>query len=259
MGWRRLTVGLFALWLLVLPTFALPAVDLSGDLARAAYWASEIGGPYGLPALALLFVALTISRPGLGRRERALDSLALIGALLLFLAGGAWFNEHVLKPAFAIPRPNLVELGSAGLLGLSPEAFYGLGDKAARSAWLAGHLGDVPGVCAEVRDHWVVETGFSFPSGHSFSSFLFATFFLGLAFRMLEGKRRLALLLAAPLALAVCYARPILRVHSPTDVTVGSVQGLLLGLMALWSYDRVTRRAPPVQDAEPDPSLLDAG
>lgn len=46
-------------------------------------------------------------------------------------------------------------------------------------------------------------------------------------------RRRWLGLLVVVLAVAVCWSRPALRVHSPWDVTVGAAQGILLGLLTL--------------------------
>ena len=242
-GWRWALGGAALAWLAVLPTFALGVVPLEGPLPVSAYWISEVGGPKGLPVVALVLLALFLSRPGPAARHRVTEAVLVIGALAVFLGGGAWLNEHVIKPAFAVPRPNIVALGAAGTLGLSPEAFYDLGDKAARSAWLAERLPHAGGLAPEVRSHWVAETGFSFPSGHAFAALFFATFFAGLAGGVARGFRRWAALAVVPLAVTICWARPLLRVHSAVDVTAGAVWGTALACLALLVLDRWFRRS----------------
>src|SRR6185436_8236458 len=83
-----------------------------------------------------------------------------------------------------------------------------------------------------VRGHWIAETGYSFPSGHSFSAMLFATYFLALGLTYFSGRRLWVFYLLAVWAVAVCFSRPILRVHSPTDVCVGAIEGVLAGVLA---------------------------
>ncbi len=82
-----------------------------------------------------------------------------------------------------------------------------------------------------IRAHWIAETGYSFPSGHAFASMLVASFFLAVALDRIEGRRRWWGLAAVALAVAVCWSRPVLRVHTAFDVTVGAAQGILLGLL----------------------------
>jgi len=223
-------------WLLVLGTFALPAFDLSGSLGAAAVLAADAGGKLGAPLAAALALALVLTRPGPSAAQRGRELGVLLGALAVFLGGGAWLNEHVVKPRLAVPRPNLVELAAAEALGEDAAAFYARGDKEVRRHRLREVL-EAPGFHAvalhpAVREHWIEETGYSFPSGHATAALTFATLFVALGLLLLEGRRRLLIHLLLPWALAVCYSRPVLRVHSPADVTVGGLQGIALGLAA---------------------------
>ena len=94
---------------------------------------------------------------------------------------------------------------------------------------------------SSIEAHWIEETGYSVPSGHSFSAMFFATFFLTMAATYLTTKRLWMFYALLPWALAVCYSRPILRVHTPTDITLGGLQGLALGLVA-WAIARTLIR-----------------
>jgi len=146
--------------------------------------------------------------------------------------------SHV-KEALKIPRPNIVYLAGAngiGPLGMSPEEFYGKGDKDARSELLRKTLETEPPplkLGPAIRDHWIEETGYSFPSGHAFAAMFFATFFLSVGVLYISTPQRWLSYLLLPWALAVCYSRLILRVHTPTDITVGGLEGLVLGFVAL--------------------------
>ena len=68
-----------------------------------------------------------------------------------------------------------------------------------------------------------------------------ATFFLMTAATYLTTKRLWMFYALLPWALAVCYSRPILRVHTPIDITVGGLQGLVVGLVA-WVIARTLIR-----------------
>ena len=75
-------------------------------------------------------------------------------------------------------------------------------------------------------------TGYSFPSGHTLSSFAAAS-----ALYFFHHKTGfLAFLLAAAIAFSRLYA----SVHYPTDVLTGAVIGVLCGIIAAWLTDRVT-------------------
>jgi RimJ/RimL family protein N-acetyltransferase/membrane-associated phospholipid phosphatase len=216
--------------------FKLPHLDLTGPLALAAYGVAQSAGKYGIPWICIALTTLVVSRPGLRWTQRAVESLVIVLAIAVLLGGGAYLNEHVVKPAFAVYRPNIMELArtppEAPALGMSEEAFYALPDKAARSEYLKSVLTPEAPLRACVRDHWITETGYSFPSGHSFSAMWFVTFFLAMGLSHYSANRLWPFYLLVPWAVAVCFSRPILRVHSPTDVCVGGLEGVAVGMLA---------------------------
>lgn len=84
---------------------------------------------------------------------------------------------------------------------------------------------------------------FSFPSGHSCSSFAA----MGTLLQMLKGPRaRWGKVLVVLLAVAMALSRLYVGVHYPTDVVIGSLVGLLGSwLICRWLgpvYDRVANR-----------------
>lgn len=241
---RSLKILLPALALVIAIGF-LPAIDLDGSMARAAVWAADAGGTYVVPWIALVLLTIVVTRPGLATRTRMIEAVVLLGLLLVALGGMSFANEHFIKPAMAIPRPNIVALADLGVLGVSADEFYALGDKPERSAFLAERIGDVrtPALGDEVREHWLLETGYSFPSGHSLAAMTFAAFFLTLAISYLDQRRRQLVFLLLPVwALAVIASRPLLRVHSALDIGVGAFEGLVIGLLSValgrWLIDR---------------------
>jgi phosphatidylglycerophosphatase B len=240
--WRRLSVLLALMLLSLFPLFFFPVFDgstvpffaLDGPLATLAWWLSLSGSKYGLPIVIAALLVLFATRPGGRLASRVREILTLALALGVLVGGSAWLNEHVVKPAVAAPRPDIVLLAGDGILGMTPAAFYRLGDKAARSQYLDQVLTAAPvsqDLSPAVRDHWIKETGYSFPSGHSLSSMLVATAFVGLALLLLPPSRRRWVSVLIPWALAVCYSRAILRVHSPFDIVTGAVIGMLLGVV----------------------------
>ena len=114
-------------------------------------------------------------------------------AMLLAIAVGYVIGNVLIKEAVMRPRPFVTHSDLAALLD--------------------------PG------DQW------SFPSGHSLSSFAAATalFF----FHKKTG------LLAYLLAAAIAFSRLYVCVHYPTDVLTGAVLGILCGLAAAWLIDRI--------------------
>ena len=239
---------------LVALSFAAPRVPLDGMLADAAYVVAESGDTLGVTLVAVLLIAVLVTRPGLTLVRRVREAVVFGIAAGLILGGGAWLNEHGIKPWFAVARPSILELESHGTLQLDAVEFYGLGDKRARSAFLTQRLAAAdyagPRLGSWIRDHWSHMTGYSFPSGHSFASMLALTFFLSVGLALAGGWRRWPFFALAPWAVLVCWSRVVLRVHSPLDVTVGALQGILVGALAFVLVAAVLGPSPTVETAD---------
>lgn len=220
----------------ILP-FIHPGMNAGKDLTSAwhvaAYWLSQSAGPIGMPLwnLPVIIVLMVKSTPDV--KKRILWTSVALVSLIIFLAGGAQFNERVIKPYFKNPRPNIVELLNGEDYKITYSVFYDETDKEKRRNYLrqlingdfkSRHGFDIHPLIAE---HWIHETGFSFPSGHSFASMMFATFCL-----VWVTRRRLPFrpwLILIGWSVAVCYSRCILRVHWPVDIFFGAMQGMIVG------------------------------
>jgi phosphatidylglycerophosphatase B len=213
-------------------------VDLTGPVAVAAYGISESASELGIPLLAVAVITILVSRSGISAKQRAVEAAAMAVVLLALLGGGSYLNEHVVKALYQTARPNILFLGKppeAPALKLTVQEFYQLPDKATRSTHLAAVLTSNTFTACRlhhwVREHWIAETGFSFPSGHSFAAMMFATFSLAMALSHFSGPRLWLFYALLAWAVAACYSRLILCVHSPTDVTVGGIEGVALGIV----------------------------
>ena len=234
---RRIAAVLIPTFALVLVSFVLPPIPLDGALAKFAVRVSDTGNWGQMPFLCIAALILLTSRPGPGMKRRAIEVVTIIVVMAAAIAGNAVLNERVIKPAFHVPRPNIVALAEQGALG--PElpdgaAFYELGDKQDRRDALAPRLAelDEPALAPSVREHWVHETGYSFPSGHSTASMTFASLMLALGLAWLTGWRQHVMRALPVWAVLVVWSRPLLRVHTPVDVTVGTLAGFAWGLLA---------------------------
>ncbi|HSF84033.1 MAG TPA: phosphatase PAP2 family protein [Acidimicrobiia bacterium] len=250
---RRYPMLLVALVAAVLLVPFVPDIDLTTTLADATVALTDTAGGVGLAPLAALGVALVVTRRGIDWRQRSRETVALGVVLTVALVGGALMNEFVVKPAFDVPRPNIEQLATSGVLG--PEindgaAFYASGDKADRRLLLAATLSEdtVPFVSANVRAHWIHEAGHSFPSGHATAAMSFAAVLGAAGVAWLTGWRRVVALWLVPLwAVAVVYSRPLLEVHTPVDVIAGTISGLLIGIV---SFSLVRRLVADSSSAE---------
>ena len=233
---RWLAIAAMALALLM-PAFLLSPVFSGSDEFLKLWWGLSLSASkYGLIWTALGF-SLLLETSG-----RQLFRLLL--PLLLIIGLGAWINEHLIKPAVAQPRPNIMFLASAAAGPAIPEgaaAFYRLPDKASRSQrleeiWSQDSL-QLPVL---LRDHWTEETGFSFPSGHAFAATALAAW-LSL-WILCAGRRLWLLVLVWGWMLGVCYSRIQLGVHRPEDILVGALEGLLLVMLLRLLFDHWLRR-----------------
>ncbi len=89
-----------------------------------------------------------------------------------------------------------------------------------------------------VQNHWVEEAGFSFPSGHTFNAFLFATI-IAFSIYFNRWKPQLRNLFIFPFAWAFCVgvSRVAMGAHTAFDVSVGASMGIGIGALFLY-FDR---------------------
>lgn len=227
--------------------FTEPNFDLTGVLGVAAYWiAASADAPSrdypGILLIGLPLIALVVIQSCVAWKRRAAAAVAIAAILAVVQGGGAALNEYIVKPRFAVFRPNILALmtvvpsevkqpAALSALRMSANGFYQL-SASERSAYLQKILTPEIPLHRLVRQHWIDEPGYSFPSGHSFSAMLFATFFLAMGLLYCSGRQVWIFYFLVPWALAVCLSRPILRVHSTTDIFVGGLEGLVTGLLA---------------------------
>ena len=252
----RAGVPAIVTWAFIPLAFLLPLVDstrspyfdLTNTLSQVVYWISQSGGKFGIPIVAVSMLAILVTRSGITFRRRWKETSVVVLIAAIFGGGGAALNENILKEQLKIPHPNIVWLAGengAGPLGMTPNDFYESGNKGARRERLAKVMNSAAGavpLSPSIEAHWIHETGYSFPSGHAFSAMFFAAFFLAIAATYSTKKRLRVFYMLLPWALAICYSRSILRVHTPADIEVGSLMGLVVGILAWAAARKLIRR-----------------
>ncbi len=235
---RPLTFLLATTFVAALVAFVLPDISLDTSFADVVVRVTDTAGSAQMPWLVLVVLVMLASRPGLTPQRRRMETGVLVVSTLVALLGGNLLNEHVIKPAFDVPRPNIVELADSGVLGSEigdAATFYAVGNKEARRELLGERLPDVasPPLSDRVRAHWAHETGFSLPSGHSQSAMALAAMMAALGLLWLRGWRRVLATIVLPIwAIAVVYSRVLLDVHTAFDTTAGTIMGFIWGLLA---------------------------
>ena len=229
---------------------ALPDIALNTGLADLVVLVTDTAVWPRVALLSLTALIVLTSRRGIDSRRRRVEAGAMVVVLLVAVAGNAGLNEYVVKPLFGVPRPNIEALADAGALGTefpNAEAFYASGNKAARRDVLRERLAtlETPLLSERVRAHWIHETGYSFPSGHSTAAMTIASLLVAFGLVWLSGWRRLLTAVVIPaLAVAVVYSRLLLDVHTVGDAVAGTLAGFCWGLVAFgairWSVARFT-------------------
>ncbi|MCU7960494.1 MAG: hypothetical protein KZQ58_10965 [gamma proteobacterium symbiont of Bathyaustriella thionipta] len=196
----RAAIALLACWMLIGVAFFVPLLDstrppyldLSGAAAQWAYWLSWSAGKQGAGWLAAGMLLLLLAAQRISFQTKIRQFFIMVLVIACCAGAGSALNEHLLKPALQVSRPNIISLAGeqgTGPLGMTADAFYALGNKTERSHYLQQVLSRKPIPMQDlIAAHWIAETGYSMPSGHSFAALFFATFFLMLAVSHLSGR-----------------------------------------------------------------------
>ncbi|MFC2077331.1 phosphatase PAP2 family protein [Candidatus Bipolaricaulota bacterium] len=236
-------------WAGLLVSLWLPSVNLDSSFAVWVVRWTNTGDVTWTVLIGLAFAGILIFRRAVPWRRRLLEVLIHLLVLALLQGGGALINEYLIKRSLAVPRPNIVWLAEEDALGTTPEQFYASMGTHARRAYLEEVLADsgfdAIALSDEVRDHWILETGYSLPSGHASSAMLLSTYFMAMGILFL-GRRHCWIFYLLPLwAVVVGWSRVLLRVHRPEDVVLGGLQGVALGVVAIAvAYQLLSRLTP---------------
>jgi len=239
---QSLVIMLIAWGVMWLGSF-FPDVRLDTTFSLWLHGLTRTAGVTGATLIGLGLASLLVPRAPRVQRRILREAIVHVIVLGVLLGGGAWVNEHLLKPAVAALRPNIVSLADQGALGITAEQFYSSMDKKERRAHLRMIMSepgfDAISLAPAVGDHWTHEAGYSFPSGHAFSAALLATYFLAMG-ALFPGKQRRWIFHLLPWwAVLVAWSRVLLRVHRPEDVVWGGLLGILLGAAAVLLSDRL--------------------
>lgn len=160
-----------------------------------------------------------------------------IVALILIFGALAFINERVTKPILKLQRPSHTYMLHQTGLSTAIDSLYHL-DKDARRDFFKSLLKTQPlkfkDIDSAIQEHWIDESGFSFPSGHTFNAFLFAMI-LSYAIFHNRSYPRLRNLFILPFAwaLLVAISRVAVGAHSALDVSAGAALGILIGWLFL--------------------------
>jgi phosphatidylglycerophosphatase B len=159
---------------------------------------------------------------------------------LLTLKIFAQINEYYLKPYLGIARPSFERMAEKGIIDL--KTFYlDYASKEARRAYLEAQVAKaevqkvLQGVDPEILEHWVYETGFSLPSGHTQNAFIVAVVLCYVLFRLGDKRLQMAAYILMLWAFLMGLSRVALGVHTFEDVMLGGATGILIAFILIWT------------------------
>lgn len=198
---------------------------------------TETAGKYG----SLIIIALTAWLYGIrleSKKEQVKSFVLSFLFLLLFLGVFALINEKLTKPLVGKMRPSHFYIFNQTNWPDESIDFYERSSEQ-RSLILgnliANNAKKFAGIDPYLLQHWVEESGLSFPSGHSFNAWMLATL---LSFSMLRLRSTTWLhkwyFVPFIWSSLVGISRIALGVHTLIDVAAGSLIGLLIASLALY-------------------------
>ena len=211
------------------------------------YWSTQSAGRPGT-LIIIILTSVGFALTGNTALDKLKVMLRTFVVLSIFLAGFAWLNDNVLKPAFHISRPSHLYIIKQAHSTLRLDSIYTLVVTKRRTIFneiISSDTIHFKSVDRRILNHWVEEAGYSFPSGHSFNAFLLGTFIAWCIFE-LKG-RKIGVLPFLPLLWAsiVGLSRVAIGAHTPLDVTAGAGLGLVLS-HALLAIPAVRKLIVPV-------------
>jgi phosphatidylglycerophosphatase B len=232
---------------------ALPFSAWQENHSLATFWLfiSDSGAEIGVATVAILSTFVIILHHG-GRKHGAKKGMIFFLGISILLGTLALSNEFLVKPNVAAQRPSILKLEALEIL--NADALYSLDGKPKRREYMAKsftahpHRMKTAKIHPKILHHWMVETGFSLPSGHSQNAFVFGTL---LAFLLLRILVRMRWIFVIPLlwATGIAISRVAVGAHSPLDITVGSLIGFTVAMLIIWLGlpDRLLKRSDSAQ------------
>lgn len=240
----RISLVIYALLLSVIWIFYPEFTACSKDSiwCSVAYWATVSAGRTGT-LIIVIFTSILYALSQSSAKARVkifLQSFLVLGGMLTAFA---LLNEHVLKPAVKLSRPSHSYIIRQTNSSVDLDSIYLL-DESDREAYLKALItsdtSSFKQIDQRILDHWVDESGYSFPSGHSFNAFLLGSILAFSIYHEREKKLRWLSLIPLIWAFLVALSRVALGAHTAMDVTAGAGMGLLLAFIVLGIT--VTRR-----------------
>jgi len=229
---------LFAVWIFY-PEFT--ACSRDSIWCTICYWATESAGRIGTFYVVIGACALFAAGQPTAR-GKALIFIRSLLTIIVVLSSFAYVNEHAIKPSIRASRPSHTYIVRQARSNAKLDSIYSLAENNKRIFFRGLVSADTTtfgSIDPRILDHWVEETGYSFPSGHSFNAFLLAGIIAFGIYQIVPKNRRYLCTIPLLWAALVALSRVAVGAHTAWDVSVGSAMGLVLAY-SLMSF-RFTR------------------
>ncbi len=168
-----------------------------------------------------------------------------------------WIHEHLSCSFLDFIMPKITLLGNGGAIWIASAIIMIIFQKSRRAGLMVGTglctgvlIGNVllKNLVARDRPCWINKTikmlisvpqDYSFPSGHTLSSFIAATI-------IMHFNKKIGIV-AYILAVMIAFSRLYLYVHFPTDVLSGAVLGIVLGFVVCKVFEAFSHKNLSVQ------------
>ncbi len=194
------------------------------------YWTTESAGRDGT-IYVVISACIFFAAGQPSKRGKALVFLRSLLVLVVLLSSFAYLNEHLIKTSIRASRPSHIYIVKQTKFNEKLDSIYNLAENSRRVFFrrvIAADTTSFGSIDPRILDHWVEETGYSFPSGHSFNAFLLAGIIAFGIYQNMPNRRRWLCVIPLVWASLVALSRVALGAHSALDVSVGSAMGLIL-------------------------------
>lgn len=226
--------GLLVFIVFVLPV-AFSACARDSVWCAVMYGLTESGGQQGTTVIVLL-AAVLYAASFTSLTQKAKVFFLTVLALGVVLASFAYLNENVIKTFGRVHRPSHTYILRESKSTANLDSLYRLPEPARRKFYEDLMLPDTVtfrNMDPRVVAHWIDEVGYSFPSGHSFNTFLLGTILAFFLYHLAGKRYRWLHVLPLVWAMSVAVSRVAIGVHTSRDVSVGAALGIVLACLVL--------------------------
>lgn len=215
----------------------------SDSLAPMWYFITETGGLYGSALILVTFITyLYFHFRSSGKKMKYL--IELIVLIVVVEISSLAFSQLYTKEIVREPRPSQMYLVEKGVIENGGREYFSMPMKEKENYLkqrTEDRKSDLEDVYPPILSSWSYDTSFSFPSGHSQSSYFLGVMISFVMYRVLSGRKKFLCLIPLVWALLVSLSRVIIGVHYPRDVAAGAAVGILFAFLLIML--KITDRA----------------